>query len=90
MKAPRVSVSIDRLVLRGWRSREGDAIIAAFRAELARLLAEPATLHDSPPVHLAAAPRRTLRGAVPSAFGAEAASHVAASAGARPSRGTAR
>ena len=43
-RAPRVRVTIDRLVLRGFRAEQRDAVAAALQAELQRQFAESLTL----------------------------------------------
>jgi hypothetical protein len=42
MKAPRVNVMIDRLVLRGFAAEQRDAIAEGLRAELHRQFSDPA------------------------------------------------
>jgi hypothetical protein len=42
MKTPRVNVTIDRVALRGIDRHDAVAVTASLKAELARVLAEPA------------------------------------------------
>lgn len=64
-RAPQVHLSIDRLVLRGFRAEQRDGIAAALSAELHRVLADSGVLRSigasrsltslrSDPVHLTA------------------------------------
>jgi hypothetical protein len=43
-RAPRVRVTIDRLVLRGFRAEQRDAVASALQAELQRQFADALTL----------------------------------------------
>jgi hypothetical protein len=59
VSAPRVVLSIDRLVLRGVPAEDRAALVEAFRAELARLVGAPGAAASLGPTRWVAAVRAT-------------------------------
>jgi hypothetical protein len=74
-RPPRVNVSIDRLVLRGFAADQRDAIAAALVGELQRQFSDRAAVHEFESrsvASLRAEPMRVARGAEPRQIGAQA------------------
>jgi hypothetical protein len=80
MKAPRVHVRIDRLVLRGMTREDRDAFVASFERELSRQLVQPRVSSEFQSCHvpaLRAKPSALPRDASPKQLGASAARALA-------------
>lgn len=82
-RPPRVNVTIDRLVLRGFAADQRDAIAAALTRELSDRLSEPASAHQFGPsrsqTSLRAAPVNLTAPAAPQAIGMQAGRRLARS-----------
>ncbi len=81
-RAPRVNVTIDRLVLRGFAAEQRDAIAAALTQELSDRLSEPGAQQFAASRSLAslrAAPISLGSPATPQAIGAQAGRRLARS-----------
>lgn len=82
-RPPRVNVTIDRLVLRGFPPAQRDAIAAGLVGQLQRQFADVASVKDiggsRSVASLRAEPLRPSRGAAPGQIGAQAGRQLARS-----------